>query len=435
MRRYRKFFTSIILVSSLILCACGGEPQAQNGEGGGYRSEFTTEELESGHASFQMEEKLIVDAQVTPKTSYEDGLSSYYTEIITEPNSEDSDSFVKNATFSSLSHDEWEKLLNKLQKGKLEKKKFEVSSIEEIEQEKFVGENGRTYIIWAGWSGKSKKYGLTSKYNTAGSTIFPSNNEENFENNSIPAKIKENFSDYGEYNDLDFLQNPDETAANIREFLEKFSGRKICEKYDFIPAGQKNLERLYELAKEKEPTFVEMIEPELKKRIGEFIFYYDVDGLPFKNLYLSYFMQGDETASKLCYWTSPSRGNLFGISEHEQVIDVDERGLLQADISNYRKPGKVYKENSAVIKPDQALQQVKAYYDRKLILEDVTITNVELVYTGYFSDASEGEIQPIITPVWAVTVHEETNQDMGITRGYVYDAFSGECLSEGNTSL
>ena len=122
MNRNGKFLLSVVLSASLLLCACGTETQAQSG----YRSEFTEEELESGRASFQMDEKLSVDADVTPRFSYENGLSSYYLEVISEPDSEDEGAFAENITFSSHSRDEWEKFLNSLQKGRLKGKEFEL---------------------------------------------------------------------------------------------------------------------------------------------------------------------------------------------------------------------------------------------------------------------------------------------------------------------
>ncbi len=426
MNRNGKFLLSVVLSASLLLCACGTETQAQSG----YRSEFTEEELESGRASFQMDEKLSVDADVTPRFSYENGLSSYYLEVISEPDSEDEGAFAENITFSSHSRDEWEKFLNSLQKGRLKGKEFELDrSIYELKDWKYDGKNGRTYTIWAGWSGWSKKYGLDSRFNTAIANIFPSQGE-NFEIN-IMDMMRNCLDDCGGCNDLDFLQDPEEMAEKTRGFLEEASGRKICRKYEFVPAGQKNLERLHELVKKEEPSSLPQIESEMDKRIGEFIFYYDVDGLPFKNLYLKYFLQGDETADSLCYWSSPDSGNLVGISEHAQVADVDEKGLLKIDFSNTRRPGKVYKDKRSVAGPNQILEQIKAYYGRKLMLADVTVTDMELAYTGYFSDGSEGKIQPVVSPVWIVTVYDEELKGIsGKKREFVYDAFTGECLRE-----
>ena len=425
----RRLLSMCLVATSLLLCACGGEPQAQGGSGENYRTEFTEEELENGHASFQMEEKIAVDADITPRSSYENGLSSYYLEVISEPGSEDEENFVKNITFSSHSYDEWEKLLNSLQKGRLKDREFKLNrSNYQLKNGKYRGENGRTYTVWAGWSGHGKKYGLDSNFNTAGATLVPPKGE-NFELDNTILKIEGNFRDYGDYNDLDFLQDPDETAEKIRKFLEDFSGRKIHEQYKFVPAGQKNLERLHELAEKENPFLSELMENDMDKRIGEFIFYYDIDGLPFKDFGLNYFLQGDETACKLCYWNFSSQGTLVAISEHEQEVCVDEKGLLEMDISNYRKPGKVYKEKRTVTEPDKILEQIKTYYGRKLVLENVVITDMELAYTGYFSDASEGEVQPTITPVWVVTVYDEAGKT---SRGktFVYDALTGECRVE-----
>ena len=46
----RRLLSMCLVATSLLLCACGGEPQAQGGSGENYRTEFTEEELENGHA-------------------------------------------------------------------------------------------------------------------------------------------------------------------------------------------------------------------------------------------------------------------------------------------------------------------------------------------------------------------------------------------------
>ena len=98
------------------------------------------------------------------------------------------------------------------------------------------------------------------------------------------------------------------------------------------------------------------------------------------------------------------------------------------DCSNLRYPGGVYKEKRPVVSPNEALKQVKEFYDRQLMTEECVVTDIELLYTGYFSDGSDGEIQPIIAPFWEISVYDNS---AGRYTHFTYDACTGECIREG----
>ena len=150
--------------------------------------------------------------------------------------------------------------------------------------------------------------------------------------------------------------------------------------------------------------------------------------MPFKDLKLNYTMENNDTADKLCYWSSVPGSSLVGISEHEQMLLSGRDGVLYLECSNMWDAGEIYKEKLPVVSPSEALRQVKEHYDKQLIKEDCTVTEIELVYTGYFSDGVDGEIRPVVSPFWEVKVY-----DGNIKRyvSFVYDAYTGECSSEG----
>ena len=82
MKRMKYVLAVLILGCSVILTACGKEGKSVEPEqSDGNRPELTEEEMKGGHASFQMAENLVVDADVTAKEKYEKVLSSYYLKI------------------------------------------------------------------------------------------------------------------------------------------------------------------------------------------------------------------------------------------------------------------------------------------------------------------------------------------------------------------
>ena len=99
-RRPKQFlwFFSVLTIS-YALCACGTEKASTEGDKGtDSRAELTQEEIESGHASFQMDENLVVDADITPKEKYAQGLASYYIKVFSETEKTAEKQFEKNPT-------------------------------------------------------------------------------------------------------------------------------------------------------------------------------------------------------------------------------------------------------------------------------------------------------------------------------------------------
>ena len=81
-KRKSKLLLMCLVAASLFLCACGGGAGSETSGDG--RTSFTEEELESGHASFQMEENLAVDADISPREDYEKSYATYYVKIFCE---------------------------------------------------------------------------------------------------------------------------------------------------------------------------------------------------------------------------------------------------------------------------------------------------------------------------------------------------------------
>ena len=157
-------------------------------------------------------------------------------------------------------------------------------------------------------------------------------------------------------------------------------------------------------------------------------FYYDVKGLPFMWLDLNYHLKDGETCSDMARMGSMNGSDLTGLSERELWACTSEDSVIKLDISNIRMEGDVYKDTQTVITPDDILRKVKKYYEQQLITSTVTLEEVSLVYSGYFTDGSEGEIQPTVAPFWLVKAY-----DGGLSGSvvFVYDAFTGESIMEG----
>ena len=92
----------------------------------------------------------------------------------------------------------------------------------------------------------------------------------------------------------------------------------------------------------------------------------------------------------------------------------------------------MYKEAEKVKNPDGILGRVRKYYEKQILTKPITITEVRIVYTGYFTDGSEGEIQPTVAPFWRVRVYDG-EADGG--KYFYYDVFTGKAIMEGITAM
>ena len=102
------------------------------------------------------------------------------------------------------------------------------------------------------------------------------------------------------------------------------------------------------------------------------------------------------------------------------------------DINNIRMVGDVYKEAEQVVDSNAILNKIKIFYEKQILIRPVTVTEVNIVYTGYFTDGNEGEIQPTVAPFWRVKVY---NNDSNGSQFFFYDAFTGEAIVEGITAM
>lgn len=419
MNRMKYLLAAFIWCSCIQFTACGteGSPADPNG-GSSCRAELTEEEMKGGHVSFQMDEKLIVDADVTPKEKYKNGLSSYYLRLVCETDKASEKKFLQAPTLSFHSFEEWEEMLNKILPGKFKDNAFQLNREDADIRQAYQGKDGNSYQFRASWSNYTKGVVEKTGFNAPGFCIDIGHGNASF-NKAI--SVMEYVLDCQGSGKTGFQQDSGGNARQMKEFLHNMSGRPIYEGYDFSVVSRETIGMLNEVH-----PWMKAEEPE--EEYAAFFFYYDIDGLPFKDLNLNYTMGNNETAAELCYWSSVPGNCLQGFSEHQQVLLADKEGIFYLDCSNMWDAGEVYKKNLPIVSPNEALLQVKEHYNRQLIKEVHTITDISLVYTGYFSDGADGKIQPVASPFWAVTVYDG---DAGMRKYFVYDACTGECIREG----
>ena len=408
-----KKILSLLLASSILfLCACGGGAESETAGGG--RTSFTEEELESGHASFQMEENLAVDADISPREDYEKSYATYYVKIFCETDEgESTEQFKKSPTLFRRTQEEWQEALEALEPGAFREQGFTLKN-RQIHQ-KYKGDNGRTYRFQGDWGGMQKGLPYSSPFYCAW-VWFKMKERPDMD---VEYAIRQAVPMSGRNNDLSFLEDPEEQAGKFREFLEALTGRKVHERYNLVPVGKKNRELLVENGRESSAGGEHAL----------FELYYDLDGLPIYDIGLNYRLDPDKEMDDLCYWADLGKGTLLPQSERVQNFRVDADGITEIDVTDFREAGDVCQKEAPVIGPNEVLAKIKDYYEGRILASPRLISDLSLVYTGYFSDGSEGIVKPVYLPVWDVTVY--SMEEQGTVRyEFVYDAHTGEVLKE-----
>lgn len=422
----QKTLVCLLLSLVLVLSACQSETEPE--ESTAYRNYFTEAEKEDGTANFELMENVKVDARITLAEKYSSGLKKYYMKHYFEAgkDNDNREKFKKNLRLYGKTIPEIQKLIEKEMGGKfIGKSKFE-------NEEYYDGETGDidlsqsfqkgddTYEFWADWYFDGPWQSKPRRFNCP----------------SLRVKIPQDVTDEAEnimrfcldYREMQtpFIEDRNAEAEKLQIFLENLIGRKIADDWDFIPVTAEATEKVDSVLKRQSYSD----SSDKQGDYGLFWFYADVAGLPFIDLQLQYNMKEGETANKVSRAGSPSDTStiLLALSEPKQVIKVSGDGIIELSTSRFRMEGDVYKDTAEVIDPDKILEQIEKYYNRLLLTSPVTVTDIRLAYAGYFTDGSEGEIQPSVAPFWIVNVY--VGGEMG-TAQFVYDAFTGEAIKEG----
>jgi len=417
-------FCTVLLISG---CQPDKKKKMDGTEKATYRDSFTEEEKANGTAKFDLMENVTVDAQITPAEKYKDGLKKYYMKHFYETEDlKNVHDFIKNPTLFGRKLTDIIGILSEKLEGKfLGNLKFDEyhNNDEEIGvRDAFQHKNGNPYKFYAYWfieeNGHNKEINCPVMYISLEEGI----------NKALDARIdgdvRRYLKDYKEM-EIPFIKDKQKTGEELKEYLEKLLGRKLSDVWYCIPATAESVAALYKV----DEFAVSEIKPE--EEYCAYCYYYDVEGFPFTDSYLNYQLKEGETASELARMSAPDN-TLVGLCNSPILCRISKDGIIDLDTDNIRMEGEVYKEAEKVKNPDGILGRVRKYYEKQILTKPITITEVRIVYTGYFTDGSEGEIQPTVAPFWRVRVYDG-EADGG--KYFYYDVFTGKAIMEGITAM
>ncbi len=418
----------LFLCITLLLSSCQIEKTKKSNETQKvtYRDSFTEEEKASGAAKFDLMENVTVDVQITPAQKYKDGLKKYYMKTYFETKElKDKKDFADNPILYGKKLSKVMDMVSEEMEAEFQIKKPEVDisnpyvfSAEDVLQDK----NGEKYSYNVFWDTGEEEFDYTKR-------LYCPQMHTELQNglSGVPTayEIVERLKDYRNI-EVSFLKDKNKKGMELKAFLEKLLGRDLSDSWECIPVTEESVELLNKAY--KDVNLSAHVDLKQGEEYCVYRYYYDVKGFPFTDLCLEYDVKEGETVSKIAGMSTINKKRLSGLSERSIICEVSQNGIVSIDTAKIRMEGDVYKKAEKVISPDTALQKVKGYYGKQILRKPITVTEMSIVYTGYFTDGSEGEIQPTVAPFWRVRVY---NNDVDGSKYFVYDAFTGEAIAEG----
>ena len=421
--RFFLIFCTVLLISG---CQSEKKKKVDGTEKVTYRDSFTEEEKANGTAKFGLMENVTVDAQITPAQKYKDGLKKYYMKTYFETKElKDKKDFADNPILYGKKLSKVMDMVSEEMEAEFQIKKPEVDisgpyifSAEDVLQDK----EGEKYSFYAFWDTGEEEFDYTKRLYCPRMYIQLQNGLSGV---GTAYEIVQRLKDYQNI-EVSFLKDKNKKGMELKAFLEKLLGRDLSDSWECIPVTEESVELLNKAF--KDVSLSAHIDLKQGEEYCVYRYYYDVKGFPFADLCLEYDVKEGETVSKIAGMSTINKKRLSGLSERSIICEVSQNGIVSIDTAKIRMEGDVYKKAEKVISPDTALQKVKNYYGKQIIRKPITVTEMSIVYTGYFTDGSEGEIQPTVAPFWRVRVY---NNDVDGSKYFVYDAFTGEAIAEG----
>ena len=400
----RRTITSIILTGILVLLSSCSSPEGKPQD---VSEKVSRRDMENGHIKMELMEKVTVDAEVTPYSKYEEGLSIYYLEpSIDNHGKSDIKKYQKKPV---LFNQDMEKIISLIEQDSkcvfdLSKLKLEVYEQDLLFSIPNKAGNGEKSSINGSWA-------LNSDGQFAGTEFY-------FESLGIDGDPYTQIGrialdDIPMYEEKDFeFADCSVAAKKMRAFAEQVTGRKISEEMYCVPVTEKVYDTVMD---------IQQMNKEEQPYPGEyyvFVMYFDIDGLPWK--LVNYTMR-EKNGMKLADDVLVSEGDLFGRNEWPLVVAYNADGIMGLELDSFFKISKPYKERQKVCAPDEILEKVKAYFQDILLKEPVTVYEISLAYDSYFTEPEDGLIENVVRPFWLVRYWDGKK-----TVQLVFDAFTGK---------
>ena len=410
MKKFKQILCIICVLG--LLTGCGGKQNKT--EKKTYRQELSEEEMSNGHASFDIDEKFKVDANVTKSEVYKDGMKSYYMNQYKEKIKGTSKKFTDNPTVFNRTQKEMEKTLNRLIPGKLSWKrinrKYKNDPYIEGAYKSDDGDKYKMRIVWDTYddvTGNSDTYFCPSFYMRS----------EKSDKEHIAA-LKIGMDEDIDGIKTDYTDKIEKNVGTYKKAVEKLIGRKINDEY-----------RMYSLNAKSAKIINDTQSIELKyngKQYDLLAFYKDVDNLKFSDIDPGYQVKADEKPDKWAKTTSADNDKLSSMWETPVYLVFCKGKLEYIEADSFRETGSVYKNTQKIISPNKPLKEVIKFYEKKLLVEEVKIKSIELKYIAYYASDSSKTVKPIITPAWVVGVYDNDESIEKIAY-FCYDGYTGEC--------
>lgn len=386
--KWTLLFSCIII--SCLLTACQFDAK-------GIR-EISKVDVNSTEITLDLTDNVTVNAEITPKTDYENGLSTYFGNVWSEEGYS-YESWKENANFMGKSIPD---IFSKIIEDKIGN--FDLKALDTLDLADDYGpcidlydRDGNDFLMYA-----QEQEDGSIKWPKM---YYPQREISNWSNIRIDM---ENETDLDEFKNLDLKNTGIEIEAAI-DFVSYICGYDISNEYICL--------KLPELGEE---FYVLYLFP----LVDGFPVYYEENNIEYdESKSLSDEVQErqiveEHIATIENLWIKP------------QYVYFNEGKIVGVEINPSIHTGDIYEKNKKVVDIQEILKQTKNYFDKTLVADPVEITSITLGYNGDISDGSNGDIEHVIAPFWYVRYYDKTKGENGCNRCILFNAYTGEFVLE-----
>lgn len=388
-----------------------------------FKGELSEKEMESAHLGLDLNEKVSVDADITSYSKYKDGLNSYFIEKVVQKQGKVNLSlYQKNPTFFENSLSELEQEITGVSTGKfLDAKKV-------VEYQKKAG--AILFMVpYRSADGTKRNFfgrlNIDKKKRLGGVSIVlekdyteekAENNIEQYYERTIGEKMRAIHPDC-DMSDLS-IGKKEEIGERLSGIIKNSLELELAEGYDCMPLNRENYHKLANRCFSNEE-----LQP-LESEYYLYTFYPAVDGFLWRARNWSQKVEDKEVADDVLVGDS----RIYTTDEATQKIVYGEDGIRELELTHELQISEVYKKQE-ICSIETVLTQLQDYFGEDSLSIPTTIYNIEICYSGDFSDEADGKIRNIVQPYWYVEFWKQCWDGKRCSELWL-DAVTGECLSE-----
>jgi hypothetical protein len=397
----KKLLSIFFVILSVICTSCGVSSESS-------QEVLRDVDVNSDKLQMTLDDMIQVNAQITPYDKYKDGLNSYYLEPFLDNDGKKYSKYTKDNVI--LCNQNLNKALELIQDnalGNFRKNKTKIESDESDLSVKIPFSGNRKgmglKLDWM-FNAEQKLSGVEIYFDTNGGSNYNYATVGRHVITTEPLYKKQDFS---------FMAS-EAVGEKCLSLTEKITGQEFSEDYIVVPVT----EEMY--TKVAEDGMINCGEYPGEYYVS--VLYRSVDGFPWKGLQMNIKQKTDDVT--LDSWVEENSDGTLGCrDEWATYIAYNKDGIMDMESDVCLQQGDIYKKET-VCDVNRILKNIKEYYENVMLTDTITVYDISIAYSSYFTDGENGVIKNAVRPFWVASICDDDGKAVRL----IFDISTGKFL-------